>query len=133
MRSKQLSPRTKWRPLLWLTTTAALPLLLSCATVVKDFPQCFEIPPPIGGAACDNFLTSNPQTLTELQWEALKASWNASGNAVVCTTSGAIGSLKVEIEQLCSRTKCSYQTAAAAKIVAAALGRLQMKAEAALQ
>ena len=98
---------------------AALLLLLSgCATTIHDNTHCALIPsvlngvllPDGGGAACDNFLTSKPQTLNQAAWQAMELSWETAGEAVECTTSGALGDLKAEIEDLCSRTSCDYDT-----------------------
>ena len=71
---------------------------------------------------CDNFLTSNQQILSETQWEALEASWNAAGEAIECVNSGVLGDLKSEIEKLCSKTTCDYATQ---QLILNGLGKIQ--------
>ena len=96
--------------------TGLLLLTSGCAVTIHDFQACSPVPKfdatghVIGsmGATCDNFLTANQQILTEQEWQALQASWNASGQAVECTNSGALAANKAEIEKLCSKTPCSY-------------------------
>ncbi len=94
--------------------------LSSCATPIHDFQACAEIPgdrctppptqdPLIGGAVCDNFLTSNQLTLNRTQWQALKDTWESQGDAVVSIRSSDLANLKAEIEKLCSTTSCTYQ------------------------
>ena len=83
-------------------------LLSSCAVPIADMQFCSPVPGNLG-AACDNFLTSNPVFLSEADWIALQATWVAQGNAVECTTSSAVGSIKEAIEKLCSETPCTYQ------------------------
>ena len=95
-----------------LKTTALLLLSLSlggCAVQIQDMQWCSPLPGGLG-AACDNFLTSNPETLSELQWEQLEASWMNQGYAVECTSSNSLGAIKTEIEELCSKTSCDYPT-----------------------
>lgn len=89
------------------TMTALLLFNTSCAVKIKDYTFCAEIPGGLG-ATCDNFLTANQQILTEAEWQAMKASWVASGNAVECTSSQSVGDLKAEIEKLCSKYPCNY-------------------------
>jgi hypothetical protein len=89
-------------------------LLNSCATPIADFTFCGENP-RTGGAACDSFLTSNPQTLTASEWIQIQQLWQSQGQVVECTTSSAVGSLKGEIEKLCSVAHCSYSTKRALK------------------
>lgn len=110
----------------WLTTTV-LPLLLlnslsllGCATQVPNFTGCALIPlvsngvlsPAGSGAVCDDFLDSNPQDLTESQWEAMELEWEKDGKAVECVTSDDIGNIKATIEKLCSQVPCDYVTQA---------------------
>jgi hypothetical protein len=96
-------------------TIMALAIFSSgCATKIYDFKSCGLIPGGLG-ADCDNFLTSAPQSLTEAQWEALEASWNAAGSAVECIQSASLAQLKGELEKLCTTGKCTYQEAEAFK------------------
>ena len=102
------------------TLTALLLLTLNgCATEVKNFQACGTIPgiptaedpfPAPLGATCDDFLTSQPETLDRAGWFNRQASWNAAGYAVECMTSDTIGNIKAEIEKLCSRTPCDEDT-----------------------
>ena len=94
-------------------------LLSSCATTIKDHTFCGLVPsvdsngvihPAGGGANCDNFLTSHQQILSELEWQTMMSTWEQAGSVVECTVSDSVGDLKAEIEQLCSKTKCDYQT-----------------------
>lgn len=105
-------------------------LLSSCATTIKDHTFCGLIPsidssnvihPSGGGVDCDNFLTANQQILSEVQWQAMMTQWENAGEVVECTTSGAVGELKAEIEKLCTKTNCDYQTVQA---IYAALNRM---------
>jgi hypothetical protein len=93
-----------------LLTTMGLALLSEgCSTTVHDFQACSPFPGSIG-ASCDWFLHKDPQTLNEAQWQALILSWQSQGQALECTTSGALAQLKAEIEQLCSSAPCSDDT-----------------------
>jgi len=58
------------------------------------------------GAACDNFLTSNPQTLTQAEWQILQNKWDATE----CTSSSMMIDLKVFIEDTCSQVTCDEAT-----------------------
>ena len=113
MQSKRPLKITSWLSRLSSTTTAAL--LLSnggCAVQIADFQACSPIPGGFG-AVCDNFLTKNPETLTQDQWNQLQSTWISQGEAVECVTSTSIGNIKKEIEKLCSETKCDYPTQSA--------------------
>lgn len=103
--------------------TAALLLLPSCAVTIHDFQYCSPIPGGLG-AACDNFLTANQLILDEPGWEALQASWIAQGQAVECTTSTTVGDLKAELEKLCSKTRCNYETKQAVKTAVRSLEKM---------
>lgn len=81
--------------------------LTDCAVQIQDEQFCSPVPGHFG-AVCDNFLTANQIILTEDQWIALQASWNAQGEAVECTRSNTLGDIKKEIERLCSLAPCSY-------------------------
>jgi len=59
------------------------------------------------GAVCDDFLTQNQLILTQIQWVALQLSWGV----VECTPATTLGSIKAELEQLCSKTPCTYEQA----------------------
>jgi hypothetical protein len=72
---------------------------------ISDEQVCSPIPYGLG-AACDNFLTSNPQTLTEEQWTALQDTWGVTE----CVSVKTLGDVKAELEDLCSKTACSWQT-----------------------
>lgn len=96
---------------LWLTIVVAL-LLNSCAVKIYDFKSCGLIPGNLG-AECDNFLTSDPQSLNQDQWAALQASWNAAGSAVECVESASLAQLKGEIEKACSVGRCTYAESSA--------------------
>lgn len=117
------------------TTVLLLSLLLSaCATTINDFQACALIPslasngqiiPWGGGAVCDNFLTSQPVTLSQAAWESQTMAQENSGLAIEVITSDALGNLKKEVELLCSNTKCDYKTKAAAATIAANIDRLK--------
>lgn len=77
--------------------------LFSCGTQISDMVFCDEVPGN-DGAVCDGFLKSNPETLTQADWVARKAQWNAAGSAVACTQSVTVGAIKEELEKLCSET-----------------------------
>ncbi len=104
-------------------TVVAL-LFSGCAVQIQDYQFCSPIPGNLG-AVCDNFLTSNQVILDEAAWLALQASWNAQGQAVECTQSGTLGSLKSELEKLCSETPCDYPTQQAVAKVTAALEKIE--------
>lgn len=111
-------------------------LLLSSCVHIRDRQFCSPIPQPPGvndpsfpGATCDNFLTSNQQILTQAQWAALVAKWQSQGLALECTTSDVVGELKKEIEQLCSRTSCTYDAAQAQALVKQVLEKMIATAE----
>lgn len=110
--------------------TAVLLLLPSgCATTIKDSQWCSP-PPGHIGAACDWFLHSDQQILTESQWEALQESWAAKGDALECTTSTSLGDIKAELEQLCSKTACTYEQVSQLKIAIQNIERiLQLKTQ----
>lgn len=109
--------RTQIRVLTMMTVLLLL-FASGCATVIHDNTHCALIPsvqngvlhPGGGGATCDGFLSSHQQILGEDDWQALMLSWEKAGQAVECTTSGAIGDLKKEIEELCSRSPCDAVT-----------------------
>jgi hypothetical protein len=98
--------------------TAAL-LLNSCATVIHNFPLCAPYPGGNSGAHCDDFLTSNPQRLSDVQWKALQASWKVTQ----CTSDQAAVWLKGEIEKLCSVTVCTYDQAQMVNQISQEVGR----------
>lgn len=83
-------------------------LLSNCSVKINDFTACALVPGNYG-AVCDNFLTSNPQTLNEEQWQAIQTQWMSQGWATECTTSEAISDIKQELEKLCSVTRCTYE------------------------
>lgn len=85
---------------------AVLLLFSGCAVQISDFQACSPIP-GTDLAACDNFLTNNPQTVN---WTEEEAAWMKQGYAVECVNSDALGSIKAEIEQLCSVATCDYPT-----------------------
>lgn len=58
------------------------------------------------GASCDNFLTSNPQTLNQASWVTLQNSWGTTE----CTNSAAMLNLKVFVEDTCSQVTCDEAT-----------------------
>lgn len=88
---------------------AALLLNSSCAVHISDFQACSPLPGNFG-AVCDNFITINPQTLNEKEWNDLQNTWMNDGNAIECMTSSSISNIKKEIEKLCSLSKCDYET-----------------------
>jgi len=79
----------------------ALATFNNCGTTISNFQQCDLIPGGLG-AACDDFLDSNPQTLSASQWNDTTALWNSQGDAVACMRSSSEGQLKSEIEKLCT-------------------------------
>lgn len=117
------------KALLFTTTALLLLLLEGCATVIKDSTWCSPIP-GTPDAACDNFLTSNPEIVN---WAAQESTWNAQGFAVECTTSATFANLKAAIEQLCSHTPCDNETENAKKIILAAIERSERKEKYATQ
>jgi len=80
-------------------------VLDGCAVSIKDEQICSPIP-GIGGAVCDNLLTSNPETYSETGWETLQASWGITE----CFSAQALGDFKEEIEHACSKIKCNEAT-----------------------
>ena len=92
----------------WLTLMAVPLLNSSCSIQIHDFTACALVPGN-NGASCDDFLSSNQQILTESQWEAMEATWNSQGQAVVCVQSQTIAQIKAEIEKACSEVSCNYQ------------------------
>lgn len=106
-------------------------LLLSlsgCAIKIKDSTFCSPIPGGYG-AVCDNFITHKPETLSESEWQARIISWEAKGWALECTTSDAVGNLKSELEQLCSRTTCDNDTSDAVRMVVGVLSKMENTAK----
>jgi hypothetical protein len=89
-------------------------LLSSCAVQIQDAQFCSPLPNGLG-AACDNFLTSQPLTMDESQWISQQALWAEQGLALECTTSKSLGDFKGEIEKLCSKVKCTYAEQVAIK------------------
>jgi hypothetical protein len=81
-------------------------LSLSCSVKVADFRFC-GLNPQTEGAACENFLSSDPETLNAAQWQEQIASWQALGLVVECTTSDAVANIKREVEQFCTKTHCT--------------------------
>lgn len=79
-------------------------------------------------AACDNFLKHNPKTLSAAEWAALQADWLSKGWALEVTESDAVGTLKAEIEQLCSKTECTQDTQDSVAAVVETLSRMQSTA-----
>jgi hypothetical protein len=79
-------------------TTAAL-LLSSCAVPISDFQYCVDLGPE--GAACNNFLTQAPLTVPEPQWDQVR-------EGEFCINASAYGNIKRELEDLCSKTECTY-------------------------
>lgn len=98
--------------------------LEGCGTTIHDHTFCSPIPGNLG-AACDNFLTHKPVTLNQTDWEALQASWMAKGWAIEVTESDAVGNLKLEIEQLCSKTTCDEDTSNTVQALVQTLSRMQ--------
>lgn len=96
--------------------------LNGCATPIADFEACSPIP-GIAEVSCDWFLHSDPQTLTDQQWSDLQAQWLSQGLATECINSDALGSIKSEIEDLCSRVSCDEETKDA---IIAGIERIQM-------
>ena len=92
---------------LLLTTTVAASLS-SCATNIADFRFC-GLNPSTGNWACDNFLTSDPATDSPAQFNAWVSTIESQGQVLECTTSNAVGSIKIEFEQLCTKETCTYQ------------------------
>lgn len=80
-----------------------------------------------GGAVCDNFLTSQPVTLSQDAWEAQLLAQINQGIAPEVIPATALGNLKKEVEALCSDSTdgCSYSTSQKTATIAANIGRLQ--------
>ncbi len=98
---------------------AVLLLLPSCTVQIKNFQSCSPYP-DASGATCDDFLDSNQQNLTELQW----SDWQVQNAPIDCVTSSVIGDLKAEIEKLCSLTPCSKETKEAVDLAIKGLDRM---------
>lgn len=94
------------KALLLIPTALLLLTLEGCAVNVSNFTACALVPGN-QGAVCDDFLQNNQRILTEPEWEALEAQWNAQGSAVECTTSESVGEIKRELEELCSKYPCN--------------------------
>jgi hypothetical protein len=78
----------------WYIAMVALPLTsFSCGVQINDAQFCSPLPGHLG-SVCDNLLTSNPLLLTQVEWEALQAKWQANGQAVECTQSKTLGDFK---------------------------------------
>jgi len=103
-------------------------LLQGCATAIVDYEFCSPLPGGLG-SICDHFLTAHQEILTEEQWVALQAQWLSQGQATECTTANALGDLKKEIEELCSKTRCSYE---AVQIITSGLNKIQNLGKAAV-
>jgi hypothetical protein len=85
-----------------------------CAVNIADFRFC-GLNPNTGNWACDNFLTNDPATLNPTDFITWEQSVESSGQVIEVTTSNAIGSIKTELEQLCTKTSCTYPTQQALK------------------
>lgn len=93
-------------------------LLSNCAIQIRDHQFCSPIPVITQadgtkiylGATCDNFLSEHQLILSQDDWEKLQADWLEQGMSTECTSSDTLGDIKAELEKLCSRTRCSYQT-----------------------
>jgi hypothetical protein len=137
MRFKKLLNHTRpLNPLLRIVTVALLLALSACAVQIKDEQFCSLIINPddfsIITVACDNFLSSNPQTLTGQQWLSQVVASEASGIAPECTTSQALADMKAEVEKLCSEQKCDDQTQAMVTNLVNGLTKIHAKAQQAL-
>jgi len=97
------------RKALWFIQMALGVSLSACAVHINDMQFCSPIPGNLG-SVCDNFLTSNQKILTQEEWTALQNEWMSKGLSVECTNSEALGNIKREIESLCSKAQCDYQT-----------------------
>lgn len=91
----------------------------SCASLVhlpenvSDIEWCHPFKTASGqdvGASCDMFLTSSPQLLDELAWQAKQAQWLSFGGVIECTTSNSMINLKVFVEDTCSQVTCDEAT-----------------------
>lgn len=105
-------------------TALLLPTLSACGTTIHDHIFCSPIP-GTGMAACDHFLKHDPKTLSAEEWAALKASWLAKGWVLEVTESDAVGTLKQELEELCSKTQCNEDTSDSVNAVVGTLSRMQ--------
>lgn len=93
-----------------LLTVMATVLLSNCSVKIQDMEVCSPIP-DTNGAVCDYFLHSEQEILDETQWIDKQASWGSSE----CMSTQSFANIKIELEQLCSKTKCSDQTKKAIK------------------
>jgi hypothetical protein len=100
--------------------TMVLVSFSSCATKIEDFQFC-GLNPKTEGAACDNFLISQPKTLDKQGLADWIASVQASGQVVELTTSSAVASFKKEFEKLCTPGRCTYDEK---KVVSDSLDRI---------
>lgn len=94
-------------------------LLASCAKPIQvpesvyDAEWCHPFKDLHGldiGASCDDFLTSNPELLSQDQWRQKQVGWLSQGGVTECTPSTTMINLKVFIEQTCSQVTCDEKT-----------------------
>ncbi len=93
--------------------------------------MCSPIPGGLG-ADCDDFFNSNPQSLNEDQWLQQIIVWQNDGQALECTTSGAVANIKAEVEKLCSASPCDQNTTQARQVILNGLNRALGARDAAL-
>lgn len=82
-------------------------LLSSCATPIADF-RYYGHNKNTGDWIGDNFLTSDPETLSPQGWIERMNALEAKGLVVECTTSDTVANFKKELEKLCTTGHCTY-------------------------
>lgn len=94
---------------------------VNCANVtISDAQFCGSLGPE--GAACDNILTSSPQSLTLQQW-AMR--WDDLNNPQVCSVAQTFSDIKGDIEKLCSfGNYCTYSMQVQINSISSKLGKI---------
>lgn len=77
----------------------AADLCLSCAVPIKD--ERFFVDAGSSGAVTVNFLTPGSEIIP-------KEIWDSEREGMFCMSSDSFADFKQEIEELCSKTPCSY-------------------------
>jgi PBP1b-binding outer membrane lipoprotein LpoB len=90
----------------------AVALLSACAVPIKE--EDFYTDKGPDGAVETHFFSTD---ITDIGKEA----WDSMREGMTCMSGGAIADIKGEIEKLCTKTKCSEETAKAVKQAVRAL------------
>jgi len=92
-------------------------LLSSCAVKVKDEPLYLD--EGSIGAVEVHFLTPGTTDLNKTQWDAIRP-------GMVCMPETSFGDFKAELEELCSKTTCTYEMEQALKTLRGVFDVLEM-------